>query len=67
MASRCLSSEEMFNRVGAQILAHEIGVLKAVLDLLAAQRDLARARFTDIQTRADLLQSAAALVFAAGE
>ena len=37
------------------------------LDLLAARRDLARAHFTDIQSRADLLRSAAALVFAAGE
>jgi outer membrane protein len=41
--------------------------LATVLDLLAAQRDLAQARFTEIQSRADLLQSAAALVFAAGE
>jgi outer membrane protein len=41
--------------------------LATVLDLLAAQRDLARARFTEIQTRAELLQSAAGLVFAAGE
>jgi outer membrane protein len=40
--------------------------LATVLDLLAAQRDLARARFTEIQSRADLLQSAAALVHAAG-
>jgi outer membrane protein len=41
--------------------------LATVLDLLAAQRDLAHARFTDIQSRADLLESTAALVFAAGE
>jgi outer membrane protein TolC len=40
--------------------------LATVIDLLAAQRDLARARFTEIQSRADLLQSAAALVHAAG-
>jgi outer membrane protein len=40
--------------------------LATVLDLLAAQRDLARARLTEIQSRADLLQSAAALVYAAG-
>jgi hypothetical protein len=33
--------------------------LATVLDLLAAQRDLARARHTEIQSRADLLQSAA--------
>jgi outer membrane protein TolC len=37
------------------------------LDLLAAQRDLARARSTDIESRADLLTSAAALAFATGE
>jgi outer membrane protein len=40
--------------------------LATVLDLLAAQRDLARARTTDIQTRAELLTAAAALTFAAG-
>ncbi len=37
------------------------------LDVLAAQRDLARARSTDIESRADLLTSAAALAFATGE
>jgi outer membrane protein len=41
--------------------------LATVLDLLAAQRDLARARTTEIQTRADLLTAAAALSFAAGD
>jgi outer membrane protein len=41
--------------------------LATVLDLLAAQRDLARARYTDIQSRADILQSSSALVFAAGD
>jgi outer membrane protein TolC len=41
--------------------------LATVLDLLAAQRDLARARTTDIQTRAELLTAAAALTFAAGD
>jgi outer membrane protein TolC len=41
--------------------------LATVLDLLAAQRDLARARFTEIQTRADLLRASAALVYAAGD
>jgi outer membrane protein len=41
--------------------------LATVLDLLAAQRDLARAKTTDIQSRADLLTAAAALTFAAGD
>lgn len=36
------------------------------LDLLAAQRDLARARFAEIDSRTSLLQSAVGLVFAAG-
>jgi outer membrane protein len=38
-----------------------------VLDLLAAQRDLARARFTEIQSRADILRASSALVYAAGD
>ena len=41
--------------------------LATVIDLLAAQRDLARARTTDIQSRAELLTAAAALTFAAGD
>jgi outer membrane protein len=41
--------------------------LATVLDLLAAERDLARARTTEIQSRADLLTSSAALTFAAGD
>ena len=41
--------------------------LSTVIDVLAAQRDLARARMTDIQSRADLLTAAAALSFAAGD
>jgi outer membrane protein TolC len=41
--------------------------LATVLDLLAAQRDLARARTTEIQSRADLLTTSAALTFAAGD
>jgi len=41
--------------------------LATVLDLLAAQRDLSRARYTDIQSRADLLRASAALVHASGE
>jgi outer membrane protein len=41
--------------------------LSTVIDLLAAQRDLARARTTDIQSRAELLTATAALTFAAGD
>jgi outer membrane protein TolC len=40
--------------------------LADILDLLAAERDLARARMTRIDSRADLLNSAAALAFAVG-
>ena len=39
--------------------------LATVLDVLAAQRDLARARTTEIQSRADLLSASAALALAA--
>src|SRR5262249_10335288 len=38
-----------------------------VLDLLTAQRDLARARTTLIESRAELLTAFAALTFAAGD
>jgi outer membrane protein len=41
--------------------------LATVIDLLAAQRDLARARTTEIQSRAELLTASAALTFAAGD
>jgi outer membrane protein TolC len=41
--------------------------LATVLDLLAAQRDLARARTTEIQSRAELLTASAALTFATGD
>lgn len=58
------ASEEAY---AATLESYRSAGLATVLDLLAAQRDLARARFTDIQSRAELLQSAAALVFAAGE
>lgn len=37
-----------------------------VIELLSAQKDLARARYTEIDSRAGLLKSAAALVYAAG-
>ena len=51
----------------ATLESYRTAGLATVLDLLAAQRDLARARFTEIQSRADILQASAALVFAAGE
>lgn len=41
--------------------------LGTLLDLLAAQRELARARTTNIAARADLLTAAATLAFATGE
>jgi outer membrane protein len=41
--------------------------LADILDTLAAERDLARARMTMIDSRAELLNSAAALAFAVGE
>ena len=41
--------------------------LATVIDVLAAQRDLARARTTEIQSRAELLTASAALTFAAGD
>lgn len=37
-----------------------------IIELLSAQKDLARARYTEIDSRAGLLKSAAALVYAAG-
>lgn len=41
--------------------------LTTVIELLSAQKDLARARYTEIDSRAALLRSAATLVYAAGE
>ncbi len=58
------ASEEAY---AATLESYQSAGLATVLDLLAARRDLARAHYTEIQSRADLLQSAAALVFAAGE
>lgn len=37
-----------------------------VIELLSAQKDLARARYTEIDSRASLLRSAASLVYASG-
>ena len=47
--------------------SYRLAGLATVLDLLAAQRDLARARATEIQSRAELLTTSAALAFAAGD
>jgi outer membrane protein TolC len=38
-----------------------------VIELLSAQKDLARARYTEIDSRATILKSAATLVYASGE
>jgi outer membrane protein len=38
-----------------------------VIELLSAQKDLARARYTEIDSRATLLQAAAALVYVSGK
>src|SRR5215472_3910980 len=51
----------------ATLESYRAAGLATVLDLLAAQRDLARARLTEIQSRADILTSSAALTFAAGD
>jgi outer membrane protein len=51
----------------ATLESYQAAGLATVLDLLAAQRELARARFTEIQSRADLLRASSSLVFAAGE
>jgi outer membrane protein len=47
--------------------SYRLAGLATVLDVLAAQRDLARARTTEIQSRADLLTTSAALTFAVGD
>ena len=41
--------------------------LGTLIDLLAAERELARARTTIVESRAELLDSAAALAFAVGD
>ncbi|HEV7733427.1 MAG TPA: TolC family protein [Candidatus Binatia bacterium] len=50
---------------GASMESYQHG-LGTLIDLLAAQRDLARARTTVVETRAGLLTAAAALAFASG-
>jgi outer membrane protein len=40
--------------------------LATIIDLLSAERELATARYTIIQSKADLLVSAAAVTFATG-
>jgi len=58
------ASEEAY---AATLESYRAAGLATVLDLLAAQRDLARARFTGIQSRADVLRATSALIFAAGD
>jgi outer membrane protein len=41
--------------------------LSTVIEVLTAQKDLARARYTEIDSRANLLRAAATLVYASGE
>jgi outer membrane protein TolC len=50
---------------GASMESYRQG-LGTLIDLLAAQRDLARARTTVVETRAGLLTASAALAFASG-
>ena len=58
------ASEEAY---ASTLESYRTAGLATVLDLLAAQRDLARARTTEIQSRAELLTTSAALTFAAGD
>jgi outer membrane protein len=58
------ASEEAYE---STLESYRTSGLATVLDLLAAQRDLARARTTEIQSRAELLTTSAALTFAAGD
>ena len=58
------ASEEVY---AATLESYQSAGLATVLDLLASQRDRARARFTEIQSRADLLRASSALVYAAGD
>jgi outer membrane protein TolC len=56
------ASQEAYD---AELRSYRSG-LATLLDLLAAQRDLARARSTRIASRSEVLASAAALAWAAG-
>ena len=58
------ASEEAYE---STLESYRTAGLATVLDLLAAQSDLARARTTEIQSRAELLTTSAALTFAAGD
>jgi outer membrane protein TolC len=58
------ASEEAY---ASTLESYRTAGLATVLDLLAAERDLARARTTEIQSRAELLTTSAALTFAAGD
>jgi outer membrane protein len=57
------ASQDAYN---AAFKGYQAG-LSTILELLAAERDLAGARMTEIQIRADLLTAAAALAFAAAD
>jgi outer membrane protein TolC len=57
------ASQDAYNAVSK---GYQAG-LSTILELLAAERDLAGARMTEIQSRADLLTAAAALAFAAAD
>jgi len=58
------ASEEAY---ASMLESYRSAGLATVLDMLAAQRDLARARSTEIQSRAELLTTSATLTFAAGD
>jgi hypothetical protein len=58
------ASEEAYE---STLESYRTSGLATVLDLLAAQRDLARARTTEIQSRTELLTTSAALTFATGD
>jgi outer membrane protein TolC len=59
-----VASEEAY---ASTLESYRSAGLATVIDLLAAQRDLARARTTEIQSRAELLTASASLTFAAGD
>ena len=60
LADRAAAVHALYDAAKAVVHAQET-------ERVAAQRDLARARTTDIQSRAELLTTTAALTFAAGD
>jgi outer membrane protein TolC len=56
------ASEQAYN---ANLESHRHG-LATITDLIGTERDLMAARFTVVQSRADLLVSSCALVYATG-